>query len=198
MWLTTTKGFISVVEFNDDSQKLLVRARNPEHIAAAFPDAEIIENASADYRWRAIVSRLDVADFAYEAAMDIDYSSHVKEAVSGGDDDLYRAMLRTWNAFMDYQEKVLKRQVSSSTSLDGGAHADTETGLELVNRQECPECFEDLEYDEMTGEWFCPSCELEGADEDIDTEPVADAVRDAVKRIAGDKPVFSFKTGGTW
>lgn len=57
MWIFTTKGFISAVQWKDKPSFMCVRARAREHLAALFPEAEIIEMPDADYRYRAKVSR---------------------------------------------------------------------------------------------------------------------------------------------
>jgi hypothetical protein len=212
MWIITKTGFISVVQSRNDPDNLLVRARNPEHLAAGFPNfvEEIFEDKDADYRWRLEVPREIVADMLADAVDELDYDSHVKEEVSGADKDLYHAMLRMWNAHYDYQTDVVKRQVAASTQLRGVAHAGYEKTIGLPasdDEQVCPDCEADnvesfLEFDSMTGEWFCPACELEDIDDD-DTiqsapEDVKEAIVSAVKRIASDKPMFAFNRINDW
>ena len=57
MWLFVSGGFLSVVAHRTQPEDLLVRARHPDHIHAIFPKAELVHMPSADYPYRAVVSR---------------------------------------------------------------------------------------------------------------------------------------------
>ena len=67
---------------------------------------EIFEDLTADYRYRAVISRAQVADTLREAVMSLDYDSHVKEVaversapVRGREDAYYE----TWSALSKMQ-----------------------------------------------------------------------------------------------
>lgn len=80
MWLVLDKGFVSVVEHRDDPSRLLVRARVAEDILGIFgDDVEIVENPTADYLYRAVVSRERFADTVMAAVQALDYPSHFKD-----------------------------------------------------------------------------------------------------------------------
>ena len=57
MWICLNDAFISAVQHRDKPNHLMVRARRREHLAAVFPEAEIIETPTADYRWRVVVTK---------------------------------------------------------------------------------------------------------------------------------------------
>ena len=59
MWLMTTRGFYSVVEHREDADRLIVRARCQEDIAAlaGLVDVEPVWLENADYAWRVEVTR---------------------------------------------------------------------------------------------------------------------------------------------
>lgn len=79
MWLVTDRGFVSVVQHRDDPTVMQVRARLKEDLLALFPDAKVQEIIGADYLYRADVSRAEVAQAAFQAVMNIDYTSHFKD-----------------------------------------------------------------------------------------------------------------------
>ena len=75
MWLFTTQGFYSVVAHRDEPSKVLVRTRSREDLDALrqqIAGLELIEDPSADYRYRAVVEReeWEVAASALVAAID--------------------------------------------------------------------------------------------------------------------------------
>lgn len=107
MWLTTTEGFISMVEDRNDPAMLQVRARTPEDITANFPEADVLTMPGADYRYRARVNRQDVADRLAAAVMAIDYDSHFKDVAlerSPANGQRYAAYYGTWSAMARMQD----------------------------------------------------------------------------------------------
>jgi hypothetical protein len=110
MWLITKTGFVSLVQHDTDSSKIRARARRREHLADTFDlfDADIIDLGpdAPDYRWHADVPRSHVAQAMYDSVMDLDYTSHVKEAVAGDDDVMYTAMLGCWRALYQLQDQA--------------------------------------------------------------------------------------------
>src|SRR5262245_8699789 len=105
MWiLSKGTGFISVVAHDTDPDSVRVRARKREHLAKAFPLADIIELADADYRWHANVPRLELIAVIVGEIDDMDYTSHVKEEVTGDDRQFYGAMLACWSALYRMQQ----------------------------------------------------------------------------------------------
>lgn len=84
MWLFTTQGFYSVVAHRDDPDLLLIRARTEQDIEALrcqVPDLEAFEDLTADYRWRAIVSRSAWRQAVATLAGELDYDNF-KSAVA--------------------------------------------------------------------------------------------------------------------
>ena len=100
MWLMTKTGFLSIVQDRTDKTVFQVRARRVEDLETTFPElaSEIIEKPTADYRWRLKVPRRRVIAAVVQALEDIDYDSHVKEELSGQDDDRYKAYYDCWTA----------------------------------------------------------------------------------------------------
>jgi hypothetical protein len=189
MWIYTKTGFISVVQHRDKPGQMLVRARNPAHLRAGFPSRadEVFEDDKADYRWRLEVSRNELASMLMDAVDEIDYSSHVKEVVSGDDGHLYRAMMRTWQAMSDYQEdcrnQPLKARVPAATPDERVAPAALG---EALATQTCDiHTSVKLEVDFDDGELFCPACEGEDPDA-LDERPCL--ICDGLDHSAADCP----------
>lgn len=107
MWIITKTGFVSLVEHKDNPDQIRVRARRREHLVETFhlSDHEVIDLGvnCPDYRWHADLARDHVQMFISDAIADLDYSSHVKEEVTGDDKTFYAAMLRCWNALYTLQ-----------------------------------------------------------------------------------------------
>jgi len=86
MWLTTTRGFYSVVEHRDNPEMVLVRGRKRAHLEALqelceFPLPDVSLDPKADYPFRMTVPKAVVARLAYEFVMNIDYPNFKSEAV---------------------------------------------------------------------------------------------------------------------
>ena len=66
MWLFVSGGFLSVVAHRALPDSVLVRARNPDHIRAMFPDVEIAYMRTADYPYRVVLNRTMVQEAIVE------------------------------------------------------------------------------------------------------------------------------------
>jgi hypothetical protein len=112
MWIISRDGFVSLVQHKDDPNLIRARARRREHLTDTFglDDEDIIDLGvgAPDYRWHADVPRVDVAEAMVDEVAELDYTSHVKESVSGKDQDMYRAMLKCWNALYELQRPMPK------------------------------------------------------------------------------------------
>lgn len=108
MWTTTREGFLSLVQDRADRDVLQVRARVPEDITAMFPAAEVQTVPGADYRYRARVNRLEVANAIHAAIMAIDYDSHFKDVALAATTDQRperaAAYYDAWRAFARLQD----------------------------------------------------------------------------------------------
>ena len=61
MWIQFNNSFLSIVENRDNKLELLVRARVKGDIEKIFPDANVFEDDSADYKYRAFISKAKVS-----------------------------------------------------------------------------------------------------------------------------------------
>ena len=111
MWIFLPDGFLSVVSDKDNpkGERLLVRSRHRSHISTYFPEAEIIENAGSDYRFRAWLPRTEVTALMVELTDELDYCNFKNQVV---DDDYHNACLDTWSIMHRYQtwQEHIKKQ----------------------------------------------------------------------------------------
>src|SRR3954451_23252778 len=107
MWLFTTQGFYSVVTHRRDRDKLLVRARAREDLEALreqIPELRIFSDPSADYRWRAVVTRAEWVAALAQLASDIDYDNFKNAVAIRQGIDRERLYSRVWAALRSLQD----------------------------------------------------------------------------------------------
>jgi hypothetical protein len=103
MWICLSNAFVSVVK-DQHSDNLMVRARRREHLEALFGErAKIIETkAPADYRWRVIATRKQVADLLVRQVNELSYGNF-KATV--GNRKLHDLYLNFWSGHRRLQEE---------------------------------------------------------------------------------------------
>lgn len=107
MWIFLSDSFLSIVDKGDPSgETLLVRARRRGDIEAVFPNAEVIENAGTDYRYRARIDREQVAQAIAKQVRTLTYQNF-KATVQDG--DRHRAYMDTWQAMMRFHDTEPQR-----------------------------------------------------------------------------------------
>jgi ASC-1-like (ASCH) protein len=111
MWISTNKGFISIVRDRQNDDALLVRARRKQHLEEIFPEfkSSIIETRHADYRWRVFIKEKDVMVIIARQISLIDYDNF-KNSVR--DEDLHDAYSEVWSVMYG-----LQRQTSPQTGV---------------------------------------------------------------------------------
>lgn len=100
MWLLMNDSTLSIVNKNCAPDELLVRARKKGDIEKVFPAAEIKDGTGTDYRFRARVSRSEIAAAVAKRIMEIDYGNF-KDSVQ--EHDRHMAYMKTWNALLPLQ-----------------------------------------------------------------------------------------------
>ena len=94
MWLFTKNSFISVVQHRERPEEVLVRARVKKHLTRFFPEKTkgIFEDAEADYRWRLILSKRELADkISVYIQQSLDYDNF--KAAQEADDPVWSRLL---------------------------------------------------------------------------------------------------------
>lgn len=106
MWILMNNSMLSIIRHRDRPDDLLVRARLAGDIERVFPDAQVVEGAGSDYRFRATVPRSTVAEAVSRRLRDIDYGNFknsVREPARHG------AYFDVWHALYGLQEKAKRR-----------------------------------------------------------------------------------------
>lgn len=95
MWIFLPESFISVVQKSGDTDMLTVRARIKGDIESVFPEAKVEVNKGTDYKYRARVPRVDVAQVLHDQVMGLNWSNF-KGAVK--DKKRHDAYMDVWSA----------------------------------------------------------------------------------------------------
>lgn len=100
MWVFLSDCFLSIVDKDCGPHEVLVRARRAGDIEKLFPRAKIVRLERADYLFRAVVSRREVASALASEVMAIRYPNF-KSSVR--DESLHDAYMRVWTAMASVQ-----------------------------------------------------------------------------------------------
>ena len=102
MWIVLNNSFLSIVKNRNDENELLVRARVSGDIEKVFNDADVFEDANADYKYRSYLDRKVVANAISEELMNINYDNF-KSSVSKDDNMRNTAYMNVWSALNKMQ-----------------------------------------------------------------------------------------------
>ena len=102
MWIVLNNSFLSIVKNRNDKNELLVRARVSGDIKKVFIDADVFEDANADYKYRSYLDRKVVANAISEELMNINYDNF-KSSVSKDDNMRNTAYMNVWSALNKMQ-----------------------------------------------------------------------------------------------
>lgn len=106
MWVFLNHAMVSVVAHRTKPAHLLVRARLKGDLQRVFPGVKVSRTPDADYLYRAVVTRLHVAQVLADLPAAIDYPNF-KGSISSARDPhaatRSRAYHRCWDAMMDAQ-----------------------------------------------------------------------------------------------
>jgi len=105
MWIFTNQGMVSIVKHRDKPDCLLVRARESRVLRTLFPGAKIIELPHADYRYRVVIKREDVAGLFESYIEDIDYDNF-KNSISVEKHDYHESCMKVWGIMRNLQKKT--------------------------------------------------------------------------------------------
>ncbi|MGC9327814.1 MAG: hypothetical protein ACP5I1_09290 [Candidatus Hinthialibacter sp.] len=103
MWLFTSQSFLSIVVDQNNPERRLVRARRPGDIEKLFPNAQVFEDPSADYRYRAFVSVEELIEMASQYIRSMSYTNF-KNSISSSDDEYHYACLDVWSVMRKLQK----------------------------------------------------------------------------------------------
>lgn len=106
MWIFRNDAFVSIVAHRDRKDILLCRARIGGDLERAFPGAEVFTDDSADYRYRALISRTEVCEAISDALREVEYTNFKASVESHSRHEAY---MKVWsvmaNAFGAFGRK---------------------------------------------------------------------------------------------
>lgn len=107
MWLFTENGFVSTVQDTNNSDGLVVRARDRKSLDALskMTGAPIVELEARDYAYRVFVARSDFAKWVQEQVDNLDYDNYKDRAakVHGHGSRFVEALSEVWWIMNLYQ-----------------------------------------------------------------------------------------------
>lgn len=174
MWLMTTRGFVSAVEWHggEHDGKVVLRARMREHLEAVLELApadgrtDVAISPEADYRYRAWVTRAAFYDVMVALAREVRYSNFKDEVARKPGQGRYSTVLhQAWSIFGRIQP--------------GGPYGTGGRGFPAIPRgeprrrrppaigrrpavprgqRECTDCGhvgQPVEFERVSGKWVC-------------------------------------------
>lgn len=105
MWVFLRDSFISIGQHDGESRLIKVEARIRGDIERVFPEADVAENESADYRFSAAIHRDRVAQALSLRASQIAYTDFVG-SMESEDDDRREAYITVWARMAEEQSRL--------------------------------------------------------------------------------------------
>jgi hypothetical protein len=119
MWVFLSDAFLSIVapdsrhpKYDETKDVLIVRARKKEDINRVFPDATVEQSMGRDYRYRAAINRVEVAQMMFNRVMD-NNATNFKNTVH--EDERHDAYNNVWEVMYNYQNNLSTEVYSSIT-----------------------------------------------------------------------------------
>lgn len=107
MWIASKDGFVSIVQNRDLMDTLMVRARVKKDLLSLFAEERIVETPEADYRFRVLVPKREMANMLAERIMDINYPNFKSEIVGIQEQrDKLSAYHDIWSVMWNYGKQV--------------------------------------------------------------------------------------------
>ena len=103
MWIFTTRGFVSIVQHKDMSERFQVKSRVIDPLRYMFPEVEVEVIDWADYRFRVTVEKEAVMAALSREMRSVLYTSF-KDACC--DEDYHYALTRVWSIMYSYQTRM--------------------------------------------------------------------------------------------
>lgn len=153
MWLFEKRGFVSVVAYDPKKDRnaksqfskiaeqagthLLVRARieaDLDFIKEVVPSLLVETDKSADYSFRAVITRKQFKKVMAKSVDEIDYDSHFKEAARDASpkaEGRYNAMMSVWTTMSKLQPHTPYGDWTSSYSGTGWSSGSSKSGTSI-------------------------------------------------------------------
>ena len=95
MWVFLNNSFLSIVENRNNKEELLVRSRIKGDIEKVFPDSDVFEMESSDYKYRSFIKKTDVSSKLKNIVEDINYDNF-KNSISYDQSERHNSYLNVW------------------------------------------------------------------------------------------------------
>ncbi len=105
MWICLNDAFFSAVQDEDDSDIIVLRARNVDHLRLVFPHEKIIYVKNSDYVARIRITKEQLKQKLAEEVDRIKYTNFKNSVV---DDDLHDLYSDFWAQHLRYQYSQIK------------------------------------------------------------------------------------------
>jgi hypothetical protein len=99
MWLFSVEGFVSIVAHRDDPKTVLVRGRSRadvEAVARRLGVKSIVETPQADYPFRVVARRAQIAKLMADLVREIDYPNFKNEVAERQGDEREHLYHEVW------------------------------------------------------------------------------------------------------
>jgi hypothetical protein len=109
MWIASTSGFFSIVQHRDFPDQFIIRARVKKDLESIVDSSKILSTPEADYRYRVILKKEEVATIYQGLLSGIDYPNF-KNAVASNpfQKDKLSAYHKIWQVMWEYASKPFK------------------------------------------------------------------------------------------
>ncbi len=105
MWVFLRDSYLSIVQHDSESRLLRVEARVRGDIERVFPEADVAEDETSDYRFRAAIHRDRVAQAMSLRINQLTYTDFVG-GMSDEDDDRREAYITVWARMAEEQTQL--------------------------------------------------------------------------------------------
>lgn len=122
MWLFSETGFVSVVQDPQDSNKMVVRARDEESLKPLVDnyDVKIVRLKNRDYPARVFLTREQFVDWLVEVGETLDYTNYKNAATASRGYEFSKPLHSVWSTMLQLEDlgKPNKAKYSYAGSRD--------------------------------------------------------------------------------
>lgn len=107
MWVFTDSGFVSAVRKADNPKVLTVRSRDKKSLEplASQTGSQIAQSPDADYPYRVFVEQEAFAQWAFEQAMNVEYSNFKNRVAKSRGYEFASALGNVWVAMLAVEDE---------------------------------------------------------------------------------------------
>ena len=103
MWVFLNNSFLSIVENRNNKDELLVRSRIKGDIEKVFPDSDVFEMESSDYKYRSYIKKTNVSNKLKNIIEGITYDNF-KNSIPSDQSERHHSYLNVWTELRKLQK----------------------------------------------------------------------------------------------